>query len=699
MNRRLLRYSIIGELYITAEEKWMRKSIISRAFAFVLAVSVSVIGIIPGIGEVVYAQNSTVGIDGKQYELEEKSKYVYSGVTPSTITSSGSQFGVFSITGDLTSIDAVDGYASYEVTNGMATLSYSPTGAVVNAGDTDWHIFEDKTDDVNGEKLHEKIKKGTVILQTSNDGNNWITDLIKTNIADTGSGYSTNFYETKDIQLINGCYYRVIVAYEVERRLPDKQVWIASFENNEYKKYVEVYEFYLRDDTDAIISKGAHSNTMKVVGDQTNVTNTGKDNGFSGQNAITIKDPHYGWDIGEFTLHGYTNTADYQGEEYFLKNCGDAITLTFTLEQDINCLNGNTSLSIASDKNGSDQYFQVTQTDFKHGTLIIRHTDFQGNKSKPIIYTDFLAAYARTGADTRVQFFEEGDYEVALDYEIKNSTGIDSYTNYRMFFKFKIRNGNNMVYAFDKETGSQLADKAWSESGFKIDTANSHYLTVTVEKYAIVDSDEGKKRDLSWSRTASDGDSYTEGGIYVVSVSNRYQPNGDVSKTFYVGIDPYVRAIYRTGKPLDQIVELIRYTNYEMQDYLNAMSKEHKSLDEIVTLVNQGYEIGNSGELIAPPEPEQEERHETAETEVEEAGTTDKTVETVEMHSGETAEEETAEDEEKKKTNPAPIIVLLAVGASAAGVFAINKNRKQKHTSDGANSDTSGEKGERHNEN
>ena len=35
----------------------MIKSIISRAFAFVLTVSVSVIGIIPGIGEVVYAQN------------------------------------------------------------------------------------------------------------------------------------------------------------------------------------------------------------------------------------------------------------------------------------------------------------------------------------------------------------------------------------------------------------------------------------------------------------------------------------------------------------------------------------------------------------------------------------------------------------------------------------------------------------------
>ena len=39
-----------------------------------------------------------------------------------------------------------------------------------------------------------------------------------------------------------------------------------------------------------------------------------------------------------------------------------------------------------------------------------------------------------TGADTRVYLFEEGDYEVALDYEIVNTRGINTYKNYRIFF-------------------------------------------------------------------------------------------------------------------------------------------------------------------------------------------------------------------------------------------------------------------------
>ena len=323
-----------------------------------------------------------------------------------------------------------------------------------------------------------------------------------------------------------------------------------------------------------------------------------------------------------------------------------------------------------------------------------------------------MAANARTGADTRVRFFEEGDYEVALDYEIKDSSGIDSYNNYRMFFTFKICNGNNMVYAFDNGTKSQLADKAWTASGFTIDTANSHYLTVTVEKYAIVDGVGGKKQDLSWSRTASDGNSYTDGGIYVVSVSNRYQPNGDVSKTFYVGNDPYVRAIAITGKSLDQIVELVRYTDYDMQRYLDAMSKEHKSLDEIVSLVNQGYEISDSGELIAPPEPEPEPIEETTEVEEETEQETEQeeTTEVIEEEPVEETEEvaEVTEDqgetevetdervepeEEETKSNHAPIIVLLAVGASAACVYATRKGKRSQPEGVSGSDTASDEKG------
>lgn len=101
-------------------------------------------------------------------------------------------------------------------------------------------------------------------------------------------------------------------------------------------------------------------------------------------------------------------------------------------------------------------------------TLIIQYTDSQGETQEPIIYTDYLAANARTGANTKVQLFEEGDYVVSLDYEIKSMGGplnqIASYNNYKIMFEFSIRNGNCMVYPFDSLTGAELADNAITEN-------------------------------------------------------------------------------------------------------------------------------------------------------------------------------------------------------------------------------------------
>jgi len=565
-------------------EEGIMKTFIKYAMNFTLVFCISAIAAFSGINRVeVYAEDHTMSMSGKIYEFDKGNNYYYSSSLVCADINKPTRFGSFSIAGDIKQIDDKEGFKAYEVDSGVVQLTYSPSDVLKKATDTDWHIDEDNSNLVNGEKIDEKkkIKKGAVILETSSDGEHWIIDLVDEDVLGDESQYVANFYNTKDIQQINGCFYRVIVVYQTARKLGDKIIGVIP--KYEYKRYAEIYEFYVKDNSDQIIAGGAHPNTRKVVGDMTNVVNAGKDKGFSEHNDITVKDPHYGWKIGEFSLKGYTNTADYQDEEYFLKTLGDEITLSFNLSQDINCLNGNENLSISEDKNGSDQYFQINKTNLKHGALIIRHTDFEGKKTDPIIYTDYLAAYARTGADTTVKLFEEGDYEVALDYEIKNSSGIDSYTNYRMYFEFKIRNGNNMVYAFDKSSHSQLVDGALAQSGFSIDTANSHYLSVKVDKYSLNDGEGGKSKDLSWSRTANDGGEYTDAGIYVVSVSNKYQPNGTTTKIFYVGSDPFIKAL-SVAKP--------------------SVEKLNDKIDEINKKLKSGYEITSNGTLALSPKPQ-----------------------------------------------------------------------------------------------
>ena len=68
--------------------------------------------------------------------------------------------------------------------------------------------------------------------------------------------------------------------------------------------------------------------------------------------------------------------------------------------------------------------------------LIIRYTDYENVQHEPVMYKDYLAANASLGANTRVQLFEEGDYEVALDYEVTKDQLVDKIGHYRIFFRF-----------------------------------------------------------------------------------------------------------------------------------------------------------------------------------------------------------------------------------------------------------------------
>lgn len=335
----------------------------------------------------------------------------------------------------------------------------------------------------------------------------------------------------------------------------------APTEEKEGKKVAEVYEFYVVSSEVAGNTTSAAATPRKELGQK---INTGKDNGYSGNNAIDKDDPHYGWNLGTFVVNGYTRETSSNGTSVFLKNVGDKVTLWFTLTQDINNLNGKSALTISEDTNGYDQYFEITQTNFKCGTLIIRYTDYEGNAHDPVIYTDFLAANTTTGADTRVQLFEEGDYEISLDYEIKNNprqvgpvSVIPTYTNYKIFFSFSIRNGNCMVYPFDTVTGVELSDRAITSNGFKLDMARSRYLTIDVTRTVLnVGVDGQLTEDVRFNRPAKDNDAYIDDGIYMFTVKNLYTGE-TTTKTIYVGTDKYFLALSKNLLTVDDLNEKI----------------------------------------------------------------------------------------------------------------------------------------------
>lgn len=328
----------------------------------------------------------------------------------------------------------------------------------------------------------------------------------------------------------------------------------------------------------AFAAEGANENKYYLG----SVVNAGKDTGYSENNAITEKDPHFGWTLGKFYVDGYTRqTTDDNGNVVFLKTVGDTVTLWFNLEQDITKLNGDEMLSICSDTNGFDQYFGIEKTDMGRGTLIIRHTDYQNNSREPVIYTDYLAANATEGAAVEVKLCEEGDYEVALNYEIRQDNldifgwnPFPSYYNYRIYFKFSVRNGNCMVYPFDVATGAELTNSSITENGFYLDLAKSRYLNIDIKKEVRMEGAEGLTEDVRFNKPARDGEQYTDEGIYTITVTNLYT-HQTTTKVIYVGTDDVLKAHVVTGMSISDI------------EYQLAL----------------GATVAEDGTLIPPPEP------------------------------------------------------------------------------------------------
>ncbi len=505
----------------------------------------------------VYAKETSTAVEGNMYEFASNAHYEFS----STTVSSGDTFGTFTISGDLKNTGYKNGIPAYSVSSENVDFYYLYNQSKLNSSETEWHLIDDKTKKVDAVSLDQNILSGAIIVQSSKDGVTWITDTIRTNVFTADTNLSDSLYTTKGIQLENGCYYRVIVAYELKIKTGEKKAGPFTSDITDEKKVAEVYEFYAVSSEVEGNTTSAAATPRKELGQK---VNTGKDNGYSGNNAIDKNDPHYGWNLGTFVVNGYTRETSSNGTPVFLKNVGDKVTLWFTLTQDINNLNGNSAFTISEDTNGYDQFFEISQTNFKRGTLIIRYTDYEGNIHDPVIYTDFLAANATTGADTRVQLFEEGDYEISLDYEIKNNprqvgpvSVVPTYTNYKISFNFSIRNGNCMVYPFDTVTGAELSDCAITSNGFKLDMAKSRYLTIDVTRIVLNMGTDGQLiEDVRFNRPAKDNDTYTDEGIYAFTVKNLYTGEA-TTKTIYVGADKYLMALSKNLLTVETLNEKI----------------------------------------------------------------------------------------------------------------------------------------------
>jgi len=468
------------------------------------------------------AASAKTSVDGKVYEFDKDNDYKFSEASGHKSSANTETYGQFSIVGtesNLTSIGKKNGVPSYTIDKGTITISYTYSDDILNAANDEWHLVEDKEKNVDVYKLDSNVQKGTLILQRSSDHLNWSNVSIQTNAFANTPKQNASLYETLDVELINGCYYRLIVVYRLSKLTDTSKVlWVFNDNDYDHKRVAEVYEFYAALDNKYIQDNQTNAKQHRL-GKTTKVANF---ESYSGTEEITEKDLHYNWTLGEFFVSGFTSKTEQNGEIVFLKNIGDVVTLWFNLQQNIDALNNDPDLAITADTDGSDQYFQIKTQNFGRGMLIIRYTDSENKQHDPIMYYNFLEANTALGADTRVHLFEEGDYEVALDYEVTEDKLGGKSRHYRIYFKFSVRDANSMVYLFDAQTRAELSNSAVAPNGFYLDLANSKYLNTYIEKEVWTEGADGLTKDTRFNTTAKDGDKFTDEGIYTITVENQY---------------------------------------------------------------------------------------------------------------------------------------------------------------------------------
>lgn len=550
--------------------RYERENKMKKITTLIIVIATITISAISVITTPVYARENSEVIAGKIYELGEDDEYELSKGVEMADTATR-----FSIEGDISSISTKDRFTCYAVESGNLSINVDTTfGKKLLTPDKpqDWHIIADKSKVVDGTNLLENIGLGAIVVQTSKDGNAWITVDTETDIYNKSDSINNRlvfgeetgaFYKTTNVQITNGCFYRIIVAYKLEREVEPSKVLFVTVNNTEEKECVEIYEFYAYDPSvnhDEVLD----TNSSYEFGE---VYRVDSQDGFANPTPIESDDPHIDWSVGKFYVSGYTAKKDDDGVPVFLKVPGDKVALWFNLEQELDKCNGRTDVKVNYIDSGSDLSFGTpTIGNFGKGALIVRRTDSQNKKVREI-YTNYLEASATVGTNTRVDLFEEGDYEVALDYQLHYDkpfvfgTTTTKTLTYRIAFEFKVRNGDISAFLRDVDTDKFIDNENVAEHGFYIDVANSQYLNMTIKREVLTEGLDGLVEDTKFSAVATEGRPYTDEGIYTVSIKN-LATGDEIEKRVYVGNRDIMLAHMKTGMSISEINERLAAGDY-----------------------------------------------------------------------------------------------------------------------------------------
>ncbi len=229
---------------------YRKKYIVSLIIVLLMMFSIST-----GIFSV-SASNGKI-ISGISYELTDEGHYLVSDANEKTELCYGEQsLGILHLQGDINHTLEYNQIPAYDA-SGELSFCYSYGGDYQTDNKEAWNLCDSEEKTINGLDIAKKIKSGAVIVQKSENAQDWNTVSVMTDIFKKQKSGLITCYTAMTEEFRQGTYYQISVAYQMKRKISETKKLFVKSDVYEYKEFVEVYKFYIGYGTNPIVLRDA----------------------------------------------------------------------------------------------------------------------------------------------------------------------------------------------------------------------------------------------------------------------------------------------------------------------------------------------------------------------------------------------------------------------------------------------------------
>lgn len=184
-------------------------------------------------------------VEGKSYEMEDGTGFSRSNDTlASELCFGDSSLGSLYLQGDLETRNPIDKCDVYSTASEL-TISYHYNGKCQNTDNKEWHLCNSSSKKVADVPLDKSVDCGAVIVQSSSDRSSWNTVNRIYDVFDDNTLDLLSVYRISQNEIRTGLFFRVMVAYRLERTYAEDSVLFIPTSKEEYREILEEYVFYV----------------------------------------------------------------------------------------------------------------------------------------------------------------------------------------------------------------------------------------------------------------------------------------------------------------------------------------------------------------------------------------------------------------------------------------------------------------------